>query len=72
MATYKSPQIQNEFISIVAQLLRQSIVNEVKKAAASVFTILFDGTKDKNGMGCVSIAVRFILNGKPIIVFRIH
>lgn len=64
--TYKSPKIQNELISIVAQLLRQSIVNEVKKADADVFTILLDGTKDKNGMECVSIAARFISKGKPI------
>lgn len=36
-ATYKSPQIQNEFISILAHLLRASIVNEVKKADADGF-----------------------------------
>lgn len=30
--TYKSPKIQNEFISILAQLLRESIVSEVKKS----------------------------------------
>lgn len=64
-ALYTSPQIQNEFISIIAQLLRQSIVNEIKKCDAGVFTILLDGTKDKNGMECVSIAARFISNGKP-------
>lgn len=64
--TYKSPRIQNELISIVAQLLRESIVNEVKKADADAFTILFDGTKDKHGMECVSIAARFILKGKPL------
>ena len=33
-ATYKSPQIQNEFIAIIAELLRESTVNEVKKADA--------------------------------------
>lgn len=64
--TYKSPQIQNEFIAIIAELLRESIVNEVKKADADVFTILLDGTKDKHGVECVSIAVRYILKGKPI------
>lgn len=65
-ATYTSPLIQNEFISIVAHLLRSSIVDEVKNADADCFTILFDGTKDKNGKECVSIAVRFISKGKPI------
>lgn len=64
--TYKSPQIQNEFISVIAHMLRARIVDEVKKADAGVFTILVDGTKDKNGIECVSIAVRFVSNGKPI------
>lgn len=64
--TYKSPQIQNEFISILAHEVRANIVKEVKEADCDAYTILFDGTKDKNGNECVSIAVRFISKGKPI------
>lgn len=64
--TYKSPQIQNELIGIMAQVLRASIVDEIIKADADVFTILFDGTKDKNGNECVSLAARFVRSGKPM------
>lgn len=64
--TYKSPQIQNELICILAQLLRASIVDEVKNADAGVFTILLDGTKDKHGDECVSLAARYVSNGKAI------
>lgn len=65
-ATYLSPQIQNEFISIMAHLVRESVVKDVKSADSGYFTILLDGTKDKNGIECVSIAARFVLNGNPV------
>lgn len=64
--TYKSPTIQNEIIGILAETLRNTIVKEVMEADCDHFTILFDGTKDKSGNECVSIAARFISKGKPI------
>lgn len=63
---YKSPDIQNELIDITAKTLRQNIINEVRNADVQLFTILFDGTKDKNGNECISLAARFVANGKPI------
>lgn len=65
-ATYKSPQIQNELIEILAKCLRCNIVDEVISADVPHFTILFDGTKDRNGEECISLAARFVSNGKPI------
>lgn len=65
-ATYKSPQIQNEIIDILAEMLRADIALEVLNADANFFTILFDGTKDKNGEECLSLAARFVSGGKPI------
>lgn len=47
-------------------MLRASIVDEILKADADVFTILFDGTKDKNRNECISLAARFVSSGKPI------
>lgn len=64
--TYRSPDIQNEFICILAHSLRASIVKEINGADCGFFTILFDGTKDKNGTECVSIAARFVLKGKAV------
>lgn len=63
--TYKSPNIQNEFIQILAEIVRSTIVKEIVEADCGYFTILFDGTKDKNGKECVSIAARFISKGNP-------
>lgn len=51
--SYKSPRIQNELIDVIAKKLRQNIVNEVRNADVGFFTILFDGTKDKNGDECI-------------------
>lgn len=64
--TYKSPEIQNQIIDILAKELRQSIIDEIRKADVNWFTILFDGTKDKNRNECISIAARFISNGTPL------
>lgn len=62
-AKYTSPDIQNEIISIIASLLRDAISSEMK--TSDYFTILVDGTKDKNGCEIISIAVRYVKNGKP-------
>lgn len=44
--TYKSPQIQNEIIGLLADSLCAQIVEEVNKAP--FLTLMVDGTKDKN------------------------
>lgn len=65
-ATYKPPLIQNEIIDILASLLRDSIVQEVMNADVSLFTILFDGTKDRNANEIVSMGARFVSGGKAL------
>lgn len=52
-AKYTSPDIQNEIISIIASLLREQI--SLKINSSDYFTILVDGTKDKNGNEIISI-----------------
>lgn len=64
-AKYTSPLIQNELISTIAELLRDSIIREVIDADVNFFTILFDGTKDKHGDEIVSLDARFVSKGKP-------
>lgn len=56
--TYKSPQIQNELIGLLADSLCAQIVEEVNKAP--FLTLMVDGTKDKNGREIISIAVRYV------------
>lgn len=62
-ATYRSPQIQNELISVIAQCVRERIVQKVNES--SFLTLYADGTKDRNGHEALSIAVRYVLDGKP-------
>lgn len=63
-AKYTSPQIQNELIAVMADVLREEIVEEVN--SAQFFTLFIDGTKDKHHREVVSIAVRYIRSGVPV------
>lgn len=60
--TFKSPQIQNEIIEMLSIALTHQIVTEVNKAP---FLTLMVDTKDKNGCEVISIALRYVLDGKP-------
>lgn len=62
-ATYKSPKIQNELIEIMATMTREKIINEIN--SAEYCTLFVDGTKDKKGNEIISIALRYVKNGKP-------
>lgn len=62
-ATYTSPEIQNDLIRSAVFCTRQSIVKKVN--SSEYFTLYVDGTKDKNGVECISIAARYVLDGKP-------
>lgn len=63
-ATYLSPDIQNELIWIMAVIIRQKIVDDVLNADTEYFTLLVDGTKDRSNKEVISIAVRYIKDGK--------
>lgn len=60
---YTSPQIQNEIIHTTAIHLRENIVSEMKQS--SFWTLMADGTKDRNGNEILSIAVRYVIDGQP-------
>lgn len=62
-ATYKSPQIQNELIKIIADELRKKIVAEINES--SYITLMADGAKDKSGIELISIAFRYVIHGVP-------
>ena len=57
-ATYLSSDIQNELLDISAGLVRETIVNEVKKAG--IFSIGIDETSDVSRPEQVSIVLRYV------------
>lgn len=62
-AMYTSPDVQNELIAIMAELVRNQIVEEVNSSDG--FTLLVDGTKDRNNNEIISIAVRYVIGSTP-------
>lgn len=63
-ATYTSPEIQNQLIESAVHCTLKAIVDRIN--ASEYFTLFVDGTKDKVGVECISIAARYIVNGKPV------
>lgn len=63
-ATYLSPEIQNDVIQILAECVRESIVDDVKGADVPWFTIFADGTKDKRRRENFAIGIRYVKDGK--------
>ncbi|KAJ3642016.1 hypothetical protein Zmor_028480 [Zophobas morio] len=63
-ATYLSPEIQNSIIQILADMVAEDIVKDVQNADVPWFSILEDGTRDKNNRENVSIGVRYIRHEK--------
>lgn len=62
--TYRSPDIQNQLIGILASMVREVVAEEVMNSDVPFFTLLEDGTKDKRNNECVSIAARYVRHGQ--------
>lgn len=62
--TYRSPDIQNQIIGILASMVRESVAKEIMDSDVPYFTLLEDGTKDKKNNECVSIAARYVRHGQ--------
>lgn len=60
--------IQNEQIieTMADALPREGRVKEIQDGDVKHFSILVDGTKDKNRNECISLAVRFESSGRPL------
>lgn len=61
-ALYTSPDIQNELISIVTRCTRDKLVEKINKS--EYLTLFADGTKDRNGLEVISIALRYVIDAK--------
>lgn len=62
--TYRSPEIQNQLIDILASIVREIVAEEIMDADVPYFTLLEDGTKDKKNNECVSLAARYVRHGQ--------
>lgn len=60
---YRSPDIQNEIIKLLATMVREGVADDVMHSDVPFFTLLEDGTKDKRNHECVSIAARYVKYG---------
>ena len=56
--SYLSPMVQNEFIELLANQVRQKIVEEIKDA--KYYAILFDSTPDLSHTDQMSQILRFV------------
>ena len=63
-ACYTSPEIQNEVIDILTEIVRENICSDIKSGDVKYFTLLEDGTKDKNQRENISIGIRYVKNGE--------
>ena len=57
--------IQNLIIDELAAMVTEAVVQDVNSSDAGCFTLLADGTRDKSKVENISIAVRYVKNGKP-------
>ncbi|KAK6188646.1 hypothetical protein SNE40_004785 [Patella caerulea] len=63
-ASYKSPEIQNDIIDIMASMVSKDVANDVNSSDANLFTLFCDGTRDKTNFENFSIGVRYVKEGK--------
>ncbi|CAH2085853.1 unnamed protein product [Euphydryas editha] len=57
--TYMSPEIQNEFIAILGNKVRQHIIGQIKKA--KYYSIIFDSTPDISHKDQTSQVLRYVV-----------
>ena len=68
-ATYTSPLIQNEIISVIGKFIQEKIVEDVKKNGG-IYSVLADEMQDIGGVEQLSVCVRYVkyLDNKSISV----
>ena len=60
-AKYTSPTIQNEVISVLKDIVQEKIAAEIREG--ELFTLMVEGSTDKNNNEIVSIVYRYIVEG---------
>jgi uncharacterized protein (UPF0305 family) len=59
-AKYTSPQLQNEVIETLSEIVSETVANECKKA--ELFTFMMDGTSDSNNRYLIHNFIYLYLN----------
>ncbi|KAL4719457.1 hypothetical protein ACJJTC_000469 [Scirpophaga incertulas] len=62
-ATYRSPEIQNQIVQSMVQAVRSSIVKAINESDVKWFTLMEDGTRDKNNRENIALAIRYAKDG---------
>ena len=63
-ANYQSPDIQNEVITLMTEIVREDIVQDIKTGDVPWYTLLEDGMRDRNNRENVALAIRYVKDGK--------
>ena len=63
-AKYTSPEIQNEVITVLRSIVKAKIIKEVKEAKS--FTVMVDGSTDKNRREIVGIVLRYVTSSDEV------
>lgn len=64
-ASYTSPEIQNEVISILGSMVVEQIASLYRTSEVDFFCIKADETRDASGTEHLSVVVRFVKDGRP-------
>ncbi|KRZ65602.1 Zinc finger MYM-type protein 1 [Trichinella papuae] len=64
VVTYKSPEIQNEVLEIMATTVCEKIADKCRRCDIGFYCIKVDGTKSHTGSEIISIVLRFVYEGK--------
>lgn len=62
-AKYRSPQIQNQIVQAMVKTVRECIVKDIQESDVPWFTLMEDGTRDKNNRENIAIAIRYVKGG---------
>lgn len=65
-AKYTSPDVQNEVIDVLREMVQDIIVEEYKKSDIGQFCLKCDETRDANNVEDMSVVIRFVKDGKPV------
>ena len=62
--TYTSPEIQNDVIAIMADMITESVGDDVRSADVPFFSLMVDGSRNKYNVENLAIALRYVKGGK--------
>jgi hypothetical protein len=65
-AKYTSPEMQNEIIDVLREMVQAKITDEYQQSDIGQFCLKCDETRDASNVEDMSVVIRFVSNGQPI------